>query len=36
MTAPSRNQLLGFFLLLSVILCLLLARYLRLFWRWNR
>jgi hypothetical protein len=35
MLRPSRNQLLGGFLLLGAILCLLLARYLRLLW-WTR
>ena len=32
MLRPSRSQLLGSFLLLAVILCLLLARYLRVLW----
>jgi len=35
MMLPTRNQLLGCFLLLSVVLCLLLARYLRVLW-WRR
>jgi hypothetical protein len=35
MLRPSRTQLLGCFLLLAVILCLLLVRYARLLW-WAR
>ncbi len=35
MLRASRNQILGCFLLLTVILCLLLARYLRILW-WSR
>jgi len=32
----SRTQLLGSFLLLAAILCLLLFRFLRLLWSWSR
>lgn len=35
MFRASRSQLLGWFLLLTVILCLLLVRYIRVLW-WNR
>jgi hypothetical protein len=35
MLRPSRSQLLGCFLLLTLILCLLLVRYLRVLW-WSR
>lgn len=35
MLRPTRTQLLGCFLVLGVILCLLLVRYLRLLW-WTR
>jgi hypothetical protein len=35
MFRPSRTQLLGCFLLLALVLCVLLARYLRVMW-WSR
>jgi hypothetical protein len=35
MTLPTRSQLLGCFVLLAVVICLLLARYLRVLW-WSR
>jgi len=36
MIRPSKAQLLGCFLLLGAVLCLLLVRFLRLLWAWNR
>lgn len=35
MIRPSRTQLVGTFLLLGAILCLLLFRFLRVLWAWS-